>query len=145
MLNSLIHILRRRPLRLFLEILLIFFLHCCQSITSRISKLVGAVFVPISKQRNVRGSLTQLSARGISSAAVYSPFYCCLRSRPFFLVLFPSCFLRLPCPPPSFFHAVFRLFSSSVPSLRGNYRHSLFPHIPPIRLHFTFLFGIDCV
>lgn len=42
------------------------------------------------------GPLTQLSARGISSAAVRSPFYCRLRSRPFFLVLFPSCFLRLP-------------------------------------------------
>lgn len=42
------------------------------------------------------GPLTQLSARGISSAAVRSPFYCRLRSRPLFLVLFPSCFLRLP-------------------------------------------------
>lgn len=35
---------------------------------------------------------------------------------PFFLVLFPCCFLRFPRSPPSFFRAIFRLLSSSVPS-----------------------------
>lgn len=113
------HLTKMRPLKLFLEILpgiFFFFFRCCQSTASGISKLVGAVFVPISKQHNVRGPLTQLSARGIFLAAVRSPFYCRLRSRPLFLVLFPCCFLRFPRSPPSFFHAIFRLLSSSVPS-----------------------------
>lgn len=60
---------------------------------------------------------------------------CALASFFFFLVLFPNCFLRLPSPP--FFHAVFRLSSSSVflsPFDWLFYRHPLFLHVPPIRL-----------
>lgn len=115
-----------------------FFFAFYQFTTSEISKFVGAVLVPISKQRNVRGPLTQLSARGISSTAVRSPFYCLLRSRPFFLVLFPSCFLRLPSLnslflprrlPPALF------VCTRAARYSGSYRHSLFLRVPSIRLH----------
>lgn len=44
----------------------------------------------LSKERDVRGPLTQLSARGISSAAVRSPFYYRLCSRLFFFFSFIS-------------------------------------------------------
>lgn len=114
-----------------------------QSVANRISK-TGRSCLRINIYRSDamwgRGPLTQLSARGISSAAVRLPFYYRLCSRPFFLILFPSCFLRLPSPP-FFFHAVFRLSSLSVSSLRSTlrlfYRHSLSLRIPPIRPRLT--------
>lgn len=122
---------------------------CCQS-TSGISKLVGAVFVPISKQCNMRGPLTQLSARGISLAAVRSPFYCRLRSRPFFLVLFPSCFLRLPSsaslflplsfPPALFVRTLIARLDSAVTAILSFYTFHR-----SVSIYSPFLFGTDCV
>lgn len=123
------------------------FLRCCQSTASGISKLVGAIFVPISKQRNMRGPLTQLSARGISLAAVRSPFYCRLRSRPFFLVLFPSCFLRLPSsaslflprslPPALFVRTLIARLDSAVTAILSSYAFHR-----SVSIYSSFLFGL---
>lgn len=127
-----------------------FFFTLLSSIASGISKLVGAVFVSISKQRNVRGPLTQLSARGISLAAVRSPFYCRLRSRPFFLVLFPSCFLRLPLsaslflprslPPALFVCILSARLDSAVTAILSSYAFHR-----SVSIYSSFLFGTNCV